>query len=85
VLLLNECLLLLLISLSTQSGNFWIHPRTEAVFRVIKCFKGYEYEYILILKMQSIDRISCTDLPDTIIPHHSTSESDVKLWNDLSM
>jgi hypothetical protein len=28
VLLLNECLLLLLfISLSTQSGNFWIHPR----------------------------------------------------------
>jgi hypothetical protein len=26
VLLLNECLLLL-ISLSTQSGNFWIHPR----------------------------------------------------------
>jgi hypothetical protein len=27
VLLLNECLLfLLLISLSTQSGNFWIHP-----------------------------------------------------------
>jgi hypothetical protein len=29
VLLLNECLFLLLfISLSTQSGNFWIHPRT---------------------------------------------------------
>jgi hypothetical protein len=29
VLLFNECLLLLLfISLSTQSGNFWIHPRT---------------------------------------------------------
>jgi len=30
VLLLNDCLLLLLslfISLSTQSGNFWIHPR----------------------------------------------------------
>jgi len=27
VLLLNECLLLF-ISLSTQSGNFWIHPRT---------------------------------------------------------
>jgi hypothetical protein len=27
VLLLNECLLLLLISLSTQSGNFWKHPR----------------------------------------------------------
>jgi hypothetical protein len=27
VLLLNECLLLLSISLSTQSGNFWIHPR----------------------------------------------------------
>jgi hypothetical protein len=26
VLLLNKCLLLLLISLSTQSGNFWIHP-----------------------------------------------------------
>jgi hypothetical protein len=29
VLLLNECLLLLLlISLSTESGNFWIYPRT---------------------------------------------------------
>jgi hypothetical protein len=29
VLLLNECLLLLLfISLSTQSGNFWIQPST---------------------------------------------------------
>jgi hypothetical protein len=27
VLLLNECLLLF-ISLSTQCGNFWIHPRT---------------------------------------------------------
>jgi hypothetical protein len=27
VLLLNECLLLLFISLSTQFGNFWIHPR----------------------------------------------------------
>jgi hypothetical protein len=28
VLLLNECLLLLLfISLPTQSGNFWLHPR----------------------------------------------------------
>jgi hypothetical protein len=27
VLLLNECLLLFT-SLSTQSGNFWIHPRT---------------------------------------------------------
>jgi hypothetical protein len=25
MLLLNECLLLLFISLSTQSGNFWIH------------------------------------------------------------
>jgi hypothetical protein len=28
VLLLNECLLLLFISLSTKSGNFWIYPRT---------------------------------------------------------
>jgi len=27
VLPLNECLLLLFISLSTQSGNFWMHPR----------------------------------------------------------
>jgi len=26
-LLLNECLFLFFISLSTQSGNFWIHPR----------------------------------------------------------
>jgi len=37
MLLFNDCLLLLLllfISLSTQSGNFWIHPRTvrSAVF-----------------------------------------------------
>jgi hypothetical protein len=30
VLLLNECLFLLLfISLSIQSGNFWIHPQTS--------------------------------------------------------
>jgi hypothetical protein len=27
MLLLNECLSLVFISLSTQSGNFWIHPR----------------------------------------------------------
>jgi hypothetical protein len=27
VLLLNGCLLLLFISLSSQSGNFWIRPR----------------------------------------------------------
>jgi hypothetical protein len=27
VLLLNACLLLLFISLSTESGNFWIHLR----------------------------------------------------------
>jgi hypothetical protein len=26
VFLLNECLLLLFLSLSTQSGNIWIHP-----------------------------------------------------------
>jgi len=31
VLLLNVCLFLLFISLSTQSGNFWIHPRISAV------------------------------------------------------
>jgi hypothetical protein len=29
VLLLKECFLLLFISLSTQSGNFWIYPRTS--------------------------------------------------------
>jgi hypothetical protein len=28
VFLLNDCLLLLFISLSTQSGNFWIHLRS---------------------------------------------------------
>jgi hypothetical protein len=28
VLLLNDCLFLLFISLSTQSGNLWIPPRT---------------------------------------------------------
>jgi hypothetical protein len=32
VLLLNECLLLF-ISLLTQSGNFWIHPRIQPEFR----------------------------------------------------
>jgi hypothetical protein len=47
VLLLNECLLLLLISLSTQSGNFWIQPHmnneelhnlysSQNIFRLIK-------------------------------------------------
>jgi hypothetical protein len=35
VLLLNECLLLF-ISLSTQSGNFWIHPRIR-VLTLIYC------------------------------------------------
>jgi hypothetical protein len=35
VLLLNECLFLLAyISLSTQSGNFWIHPRNVGIGRV---------------------------------------------------
>jgi len=29
MLLLNECLMLF-ISLSTQSGNFWIHPRSSS-------------------------------------------------------
>jgi hypothetical protein len=32
VLLLNECLLLLFISLATQSGNLWIHPRIAPRF-----------------------------------------------------
>jgi hypothetical protein len=32
VLLLNECLLFLFISLSTQSGNFWIHPRISTIW-----------------------------------------------------
>jgi hypothetical protein len=38
VLLLNECLLLLLlfISLWTQSGNFWIHPRTLPTLKALK-------------------------------------------------
>jgi hypothetical protein len=34
VLLLNECLLLLFISLSTQSGNFWIYPRILLILRI---------------------------------------------------
>jgi hypothetical protein len=34
VLLLNECFLLLFISLSTQSGNLWIHPRMNAVMNL---------------------------------------------------
>jgi hypothetical protein len=41
VLLLNECLLFLFlflfISLSTQSGNFWIHPRTHSASQNIIC------------------------------------------------
>jgi hypothetical protein len=32
VLLLNECLLLLFISLSAQSGNFWIYRRNVLVY-----------------------------------------------------
>jgi hypothetical protein len=42
VLLVNECLFLLLfISLSTQSGNFWIHPRISQHKRVkVKEKKG---------------------------------------------
>jgi len=32
VLLLSECFLLLFISLSTQSGIFWLHPR---IFKII--------------------------------------------------
>jgi len=39
VLLLNECLLLLFISLSTQSGNFWIHPLKNCVTIItFQCF-----------------------------------------------
>jgi len=36
MLLLNECLLLLFISLSTQSGNFWIHHRIRIDIREIE-------------------------------------------------
>jgi len=41
MLFLNECLLLFLfISLSTQSGNFWIHPRTsQATFAAVANIK----------------------------------------------
>jgi hypothetical protein len=42
VLLLNECLLLF-ISLSTQSGNFWIHPRK------------YEYLSKVLIKLWTDD------------------------------
>jgi hypothetical protein len=31
VLFLNECLLLLFISSSAQSGNFWLHPRSYSL------------------------------------------------------
>jgi hypothetical protein len=34
LLLLNECLLLFM-SLSTQSGTFWIHPRMIAFYCVV--------------------------------------------------
>jgi hypothetical protein len=40
VLLLNECLLLF-ISLSTQSGNFWIHPRIWYAWRRWETHRGF--------------------------------------------
>jgi hypothetical protein len=39
VLLLNECLLF--ISLSTQSGNFWIHPRTLGLLLKVHSQTGH--------------------------------------------
>jgi hypothetical protein len=48
VLLLNECLfLLLLISLSTQSRNFWIHPR-------IFCFLNIRSTSKLVCNVASV-------------------------------
>jgi len=47
VLLLKECLLLF-ISLSTQSGKFWIHPRRLRVFenRVLRRMFGPKREEV---------------------------------------
>jgi hypothetical protein len=35
-LLLNECLFFARISLSTQSGNFWIRPRIQIVLQPLR-------------------------------------------------
>jgi hypothetical protein len=51
VLLLKECLLLF-ISLSTQSGNFWIHPRINVVAdktSLNKPIRKYEAEDVEIM------------------------------------
>jgi hypothetical protein len=46
MLLLNECLLLLLfISLSTQSGNFWILPRKSRSHYHIKVYNFYSEHF----------------------------------------
>jgi hypothetical protein len=53
VLLLNECLLF--ISLSTQSGNFWIHPRTNPQQRTGICTKLYpSYWFIISVRVATV-------------------------------
>jgi hypothetical protein len=57
VLLLNEYLLLLFISLSTQSGNFWIHPRIFIRFKAtldsknLTCDPCSRFPYIVMAVM----------------------------------
>jgi hypothetical protein len=53
VLLLNECLFLLFISLSTQYGNFWIHPRMSECFS-----KNHESKFGKISEQLSTDKTS---------------------------
>jgi hypothetical protein len=56
-LLHNECLLLLFISLSTQSGNFWIHTHIRLVCvcerRTICAHRGSGYKALRVLKLDT--------------------------------
>jgi hypothetical protein len=46
MLLVNECLFLLFISLSTQSGNFWAHPCMTGIVDGTCMTKGRYFIYI---------------------------------------
>jgi hypothetical protein len=61
VLLLNECLLLFLfILLSTQSGNFWIHP----------CIHMYTHSILMAIMLRGNVNgrdVSIGEVPDALI------------------
>jgi hypothetical protein len=61
---LNECLLLF-ISLSTQSGNFWIHPRTFAgniKMLYFGCGRGHGRDYVNKVQGDQME-VSCQLYP----------------------